>query len=65
MRIKEHRVGRQARATVRYCKDRGSAVHTRTGPQETAPGKTVSQEKSRKGVRMIQREGDTMAGRLD
>jgi len=63
MRSKEHRVGKQARATVQHCKDGGGAVHAQMGPQETPPAKADSKDKSWKRVHMIQRAGDILAGR--
>ena len=65
MRSKEHRVGKQTRATVRHGKDGGGAVHAQTGPQETPPAKADSKDKSWERVDTIQRTGDTLAGRLD
>jgi len=58
-------VGKQTRATVRHGKDGGCAFHAQTGPQETPPDKADSKDKSRELVHMIQRTGDTLAGRLD
>jgi len=62
---KEHQVGKQMWVTVEHCKDWGGAVHAQTGPQETPPGKSDSNDKSRKRVHTIQPAGDTLAGRLD
>jgi len=61
----EHRVGKRMSATVRRCKDGCGTIHAQTRPQETAPAKTDCKDMSWKWVHMIQRTGDTLAGRLD
>jgi len=62
---KEHRVGKETRATGRHCKYVGGTIHAQTRPKKTPPAKTDNEDKSWKWIRTIQHTGDMLAGRLD